>query len=398
MTDQNERTSLYLFLDLLATWRGLIVGFTLGATVIAVLVAFLLPQWFEAKALLLPSKIDTMPVGKFTQLTQIASLTSGLELPALVTPADIYVRILKSRTISDKMINRFNLQQRYDVKTRQETYEALAAHATFLVTDEGLISIAVEDKQPDTAAAIANAFIEELNTLARELVTSKAREKRQFIESRIADVRRQLDSARKALEQFQVTSKAIDFDEQTKLAIDLAVDLKTELARLEIDIQLSEQFMGVENSELRDKRQRRSLIKQRLAQLEAGTKDSSYFSLPLASIPGLRGQYQYLIGVVKVNEGLHEVLQEQYEQARIQEQESSPNVSVVDPAIAPELKSRPLRSYIIGFSAIGALLLSIGLAAILQGMSQLKERSAGDYERVSRFMQAFFGWMPGVRK
>lgn len=396
MHGKQEQHSLFLFLELLTLRRGMIVGITLTATLLALVTALLLPAWYEARALLLPSKIDTMPVGKYNQLSQIASLTSGLELPALVTPADIYVRILKSRTISDRIIDSFSLQQRYTAKTREETYEALADHARFLVTDEGLISIAVEDREPVVAAQIANAYVDELNTLARELVTSKTREKREFIELRLREVRRQLDSARSALELFQVSRKAIDFDEQTKLAIDLAVGLKTELAKLEIDIQLTEQFLGADNQELLDKRKRRNLIRQRLAQLEAGSSDSSFFSLPLAAIPGLRGQYEYLIGVVRVNEGLHEVLQEQLEQAKIQEQESAPNVSIVDPAVVPELRKRPVRSAIVAFTAIGSLLLAIGLAAIMQGLRRLEEESGDDFRRVSRFIQAFFGWIPGV--
>src|SRR5690606_37518589 len=145
---------------------------TLAATV----VSFLLPSWYAAEVVLLPPKDIKMATGTFSAVEEIASMTEGLTLPMMVTPSDLYARILKSRRISEAIIERFNLREKYGTGNRTETYLALMSHVPFRVTDEGLLSVVVEDRNPDTAALIANAYIDELDSLNNDIVGQRARQ------------------------------------------------------------------------------------------------------------------------------------------------------------------------------------------------------------------------------
>lgn len=397
MTGQSSG-NLWIFLEMLAKRRGMIIGITLIATLIAAGISMVLPKWYQSEALLLPPKDVSTTMESLSRLEEVVSVTGGLNLPVMVTPSDVYARILKSRTIADRVIDQFDLQRRYETATRVETYEALLSHARFTVTEEGLLNISVEDREPQVAADMANAFVSEVNRVNQEIVVGRARKNREFIESRLHQVRAELDSSRSALESFQKKYRAVDFDEQTRLAIEQASNLKVSLAQVELDLQLAEQSLGKDHPDLLQRKQRRSIINQQLEDLEKGGQDSSYFSLPVASIPSLRGQYEMLYSRVRVSEGLYTTLLEQLEQAKIQESNETPTISVLDPARLPELRSRPKRTLIVGGTLLFSLLFSIMLAAIFEYLDRLRENKPLDYEKAMFVAGAFFGWIPGVRR
>ena len=390
--------NLFRLLEVLAIRRGLVIGLIVFGTLLSVVIALVLPQWFRGEALILPPKEQTIKAAGLAELAEVTSVTGGLNLPVLVTPSDLYARMLKSHAISDPIIKRFNLQERYRARNLTETYVALMDRARFRVTDEGLLSISIEDRDPQAAADLTNAFVDELTTLNQKISTFRAVQNRQFIDERLARVQTQLDSSRRALEEFQRTNRAVDFDEQTRLAIAQATDMKVALAKVDLEVKVLERVAGQDNPELAEKKSRRQILERQLTDLEQGGRDNSYFSLPVSRIPALKGRYELLYSNVKVNEALYETLLGLSEQAKVQEGSQSTTFSVLDRAAVPELRSRPQRTIIVlagfGFSVLIAFL----LAAALEYMRRLEQTSADDYHRAMRFVSAFLGWLPGVKK
>ena len=398
MTDRNSSSNLWLFFELLARRRNFIVSFVVILTIIATVTVFLLPKWYQSTALMLPPKEMTAPVAGLAALSEVVSVTKGLDLPVLVTPSDVYARMLRSRTITGKVIDSFNLQLRYKTDNAEDTYEALMDHAKFNVTDEGLLQVVVEDKDPEIAADMANAFVDELDKVNRHIVSERARENREFIEDRLATVKAELEKSRSDLEAFQEKNKTVDFDQQIHLAVEQAIDLKTSLAKLDIDIMVKEKTLGPDNAELIDLKRRREMYQKQLEQLERKNPDNSYFSLPISDIPGLRGQYEVLYSRVKVGEGLYKVLLEQLENAKIAENEKSSTISVLDRATPADVKSRPRRTLIVGTTFGFSIFFALLFAAIFDYVDRLRAESPENYRRIMMFVDAFFGWIPGVRK
>lgn len=394
---ESESNNLWLFLEVLARRRTLIFTLVLIATLAAVVISFILPQWYEANALLLPPKDSSLPIGGLSQLAEIASVVEGLNLPVMVTPSDVYARMLSSRTVASAIVDSFDLKTRYKTETLTDTYLALAQHSRFGVTEEGLLSLAVEDRDPQIAADIANGFVAELDRLNRDISSGRARRNREFVEDRVSQVETQLDSARHEFERFQMANKAVDFDEQTRLAVEQAIVLKVSLSTIEIDIRMKEQLMGADNPELIEKRRQRDVIKQELNNLERGTGDSSFFSLPISAVPGLRGRYEVLYSRVSVNERLYAILLEQLEQAKLTENEDLPTVSVLDYATPPEIRSRPQRSLIVIATFLISFIVAVFLAATLEYFRRLRERNPDDYQRAMFVVRSFLGWLPGLK-
>jgi len=115
-------------------------------------------------------------------------------------------------------------------------------------------------------------------------------------------------------------------------------------------------------------------------------------------IPNLRGRYENLYTRVRVNERLYNILLEQNEQARIAEQESTPTISVLDSARVAEIRSRPQRTRIVLGSFVVSLLMSVLIAAMVDYAARMQQNQPQDYDRLNRFVRAYFGWLPGVGK
>jgi len=393
-----QTTNLWMLLEVLAKRRSLIIWFTVVITVIAVAISLVLPKYYRAEALLLPPKDTSLPVAGLAQITEVVSVTKGLNLPVMVTTSDIYARILGSRRVAGNLIERFDLQARYDMESYDETYERLLNLSSFEVTAEGLLRVTCEDTDPVTAAMMVNSFVDELDRLNREIATSRATENRDFIAHRLEQIGQELDSSRAAFEQFQIRNRAVDFDQQTKLAIEQAVQLKVQLADTDINIAIMSGKLSPDNAELQELRRKRAIIAGELSSLEGNNRDSSFFSLPIASIPTLRGEYEELYSRVSVNESLHQTLLSQLEQAKIQENEELPTITVLDWATPPELRNRPKRSIIVLGAFFVSLIVAILAAALLEYLARLRVSRQDDYQRATLFINAFFGWLPGVRK
>lgn len=397
MTAQTNN-NFFVLLEVMARRSRFIMMFVLSTTLIAIIVSLVLPKWYKATALLLPPKEITVPVGNLSNYAEAVSVTRGLDLPIMVTPSDVYARILKSRTIAEPVIEKFRLYQRYETTTFDETYEELLDNTDFRVTAEGLLSVSAEDKDPKVAADMANAFVEELDRVNRDIASQRAKHNLDFVEDRLIEVRGDLDSARSKFENFQTENKAVDFDQQTRLVTERAVQLKVKQAEIDLELELAKQELASNNPRVIELERKRKIVSGQLVSLETENPDNSYFSVPISKIPTLRGQYEMLYSQVQVNERLYEILLEQREQAKIQLSENSPTISVLDPARAPSLRSRPQRTLIVVATFGFALVISVLVASAAEYLRRLKENNPDEYRPVEMFIRSFFGWLPGIKK
>jgi tyrosine-protein kinase Etk/Wzc len=394
---EETRFNLWRLLEIIALRIKFIIVFVVLLTLLSVVISFLLPRWYQATALLMPPRESGSNAGILSD-EDVYSLTSGIRLPIMATPSDIYARILESRQLAERVIKAENLLKYYGIDSLDAAVKKVDGRANFRVTHEGLLEVSYIDKSPDMAAKIANSFADELDKMTRELISTRARVTREFIAGRLAEVERDLDSARTAMKDFQDKHKAIDLDKQTQLAIQSAVDLKVDLANSEIELNVKEQTLSSTHPEVVGLRRKIAEIKKQIRALEFGGSDSTYLNLPISEVPALKVQYAQIAGRVKVAESLYEILSEQYEQAKIAEKAVTPNISVLDHAYPPDVAIRPQKRKIVIFTFLLSLIFAIFLVLILNYLDNLKKNAPEDYARFRLFYVTLFGWLPGVKK
>ncbi|MGH7681165.1 MAG: GumC family protein [Candidatus Eiseniibacteriota bacterium] len=295
-------------------------------TALAIGLSFLLPKWYTARTVLLPPSEDE----SVSFLSQVLPRgLGGLKMPGAPTMADAFVAVLKSRSLADRIVERFHLVERYKCGDAEMAVKALAEHVAFRVGDEGTIAILVEDKDPKTAADMANAFVQELDRFNMETRTSSAKRTRVFVEDRLNVTKQDLAAAEDRLREYQQSRNLPAISPTDKGDADVGARLMAEKIALEVRLQVLQQSLAEDSEEVRRVRQELAAIERQVG------------GLPKAGIEIMR-----LWRDVKVEEQVYELLTAQLEEARIRETRDTPTVEVLDPAKVPLHKSRPKRSLI----------------------------------------------------
>jgi len=389
-----QNDTLWLFLETLGRRKRFVFSFIIVSTLLATGVSLLLKEEYDASALLLPPKEERMPV---VNLADSRGGLSGIDLSSMSSSADVLVKILASRTIAYRIIDRFGLIQRYGKDNYIDAHRALLNQSKIVTTSEGLIFIGVTDYDAQMAADITNAYVEELYLISEDIVSSGARGKMDFFSERLKKVNEDLAEARKKLETFQSQNRAVDLEEQSKMVMEQAIELRVALSKVEIDLRVKELSNDDSSPELIKLRNRRTIVKEELNKLEYGSSDSSYFAIPISTISTLKSQYEVFYSRVRVAEALSKLLLQQLEQARIQESGSFPEFSVIQNAMKPERSFRPNRPLIVLVTFLLSIIAALFLAVLKDYLEKMETASPENYARVVFFVKSYLGWMPGIK-
>jgi uncharacterized protein involved in exopolysaccharide biosynthesis len=347
------------------------------AFVLSAAVAFLIPKSYESVARLMPPEQPSSGAAMLAALAghSLGGLASFGNLAGMLggrTSSALFIDLLHSRTISDHLIDRFNLQHVYRKRYRIDTVKYLARHTT-IVDDKksGVITITFTDTDPSRAKAITQAYLDELNSIVTHANTSSARREREFIERRLVSVQAELQSAEKALGQFSSTNATLDIKEQTHAMVDAAAKLQAEMIVGQSELDSLQQIYGEGNVRVRAARARIGVLKTELGKM-SGTGESSELYPSIRQLPRLAVPWADLYRRVRIQETVFELLSQQYEMSRIEEAKDTPVVAVIDPPLVPEKKSFPPRVIMIlllTMLAVGATSFYIVLNSMWESLS-----------------------------
>jgi uncharacterized protein involved in exopolysaccharide biosynthesis len=367
----SERT--YLAARLLWEQRRFVAVVVVRGTVAFLLLAFLLPSRYESKTELMPPDSSSSAMGTLAALTVGAGASGGMlgsaaDLLGVHTSGALFISILSSHTVEDRLIDRFDLRRVYWVKTYTAAREELETRSA--ISEEkksGVLTIVVRDHDPRRAAAMAQAYVEELNRMLADLNTSAAHRERVFLEERLGVVKQELDRAAKDFSEFSSQNAAIDIKEQGRAMVAAAATLQGQVIALQSEQRGLEQIYTPNNVRVRAVRARLSELEQQLQKLggsastpaiDPANGEPAYPSLRQLPVLGLT--YADLYRRLTINESVFEALTKEYELARVEEAKAIPSVKVIDPGLAPEKRSGPPRLSI----TLGGALLSFCAAGV----------------------------------
>src|SRR5215469_13425343 len=359
------------YLRLLLLHRRLLVGITFFGFLAGTLLAFVIPVRFESTAHLMPPD-NSQSGGLAMAAAALSGSAGGLggiasEVLGVKNTSDVFVGILSSRTAQDKLIQQFDLKELYGVSRMEDARRSLSEHTGISVDRKNqIITISITDHDPKRAAALGQAYIEELNHLVAELSTSSARRERIFLEERLAAVSKDLESAEKEFSQFSSKNSTIDIKEQGKAMVEAAATLQGQLIAAESELQGLRQIYTDNNVRVRSVRARIGELKHQLERIGGKGEDTSKPSTQQDSVypsirklPLLGVAYADLYRRTRVQEAVFEALTKEYELAKVQEAKEIPTLKVLDPPNVPERKSFPPRTVIVGLGTAFGLAMAI---------------------------------------
>lgn len=369
--------------------KKLIFGICALTFVLACGVTLLMPNVYTATARIMPPQQEK--IGLSAMLSGMSDLAALAGLSLGSSSSGLYVGMLQSRTVADAVIERLDLMRVYEWETRAAAYKALKGQVRFAIgKGDGIIAISADEKDPELAAALANAYVEELKSLNLQLSLGSVGLQKDFLEDRIKVVRGDLAKAEDALKEFQTTHKAIRIDVQATAIIEAIARLKGELASREVELGVLRSYQTEQNPQVKAVRESIAQIREQIQQLEQspdGKKASGDIFIATSEVPEIGVQYARLLRDFKVQETLFELLTKQFEIAKIEVAKNISPIQVLDPAAVPDMKSKPRRSLIVLLLTFSAGFLSVIGILLAEYGSRLGDDDRRRWEAIKQAMR-----------
>ena len=301
------------------------------AGAIAMGASFLMTPVFTARTTFLaPQQQQGSAMAALNQLGALASLAGGAS--GLKSPADQYVALMLSVTVSDRIIDQFGLMKVYNADLRFVARQSLANRVRIAAgKKDGLIGVEVDDTDPKRAAAIANQYVAELRKLTGELALTESQQRRMFFETQLQRTRDRLTDAQRVLQATGFNPGALKAE--PRAAAESYARLRAEVAAGEVRLQTLRQMMADDTLEVRQQLGQLSALRGQLAKAES-------LSQPAPDENDFIGKFREY----KYQETMFELLTKQFDLARLDESREAALVQVVDVAEVPEWKSKPKRA------------------------------------------------------
>jgi len=294
-----------------------------------------------------------------------SNLAAGLanDMFGLKSSGALYVKVLQSRSVEDKLIQDFNLRTRYswfggmyweDARAKLESRTKISEDKK-----SGLISVLVKDRDPALAKDMANAYVQQLDRVVVQVATSAARREREFLEQRLQEEKKILADSEQRFSSFASSSMALDVPEQTRVMLEASAKLQGELIVARSELKGLEQTYTAENPRVKTVRARIDELDRELKRIngQSVTPDSASPYPSVKQLPKVGLAWAELFRDRKIHETVFEMLTQQYETARVQEAREIPTVKVLDPAQQPE-KVHPRPILVIGIGALVSVILA----------------------------------------
>lgn len=375
--DSDTELSVLELLNALAVRKTLILGFPFVVAVIVAGISLVLPVFFTASVRILPPQ-----QGQSSSAAIVAQLVGGVAGAlggGLKSQSDVYIAMLRSRTLADSVVKRFDLPKSYGIESHSAARGELEKRTNVTAGRDGLITVEVDDTDPARAAEIANAYVEELHKLTNVLAVTESSKRRLFFERQLIQAKDNLAKAESTARMNLEQGGVVKVDDQGRAMVSTTTRLRASISQQEVQIEAMRAYASDSNPELKLAQSELQAMRNELARIETGS-GKARTSKPDGDkgMDGLR-----LLRDVRYYETLYELLARQYELAKIEESREASVIQVLDQAVVPERKSKPRRAVMVVTWAFIALV----LAMIWSIMAYLLEKSERDPRQAGRLAE-----------
>jgi len=336
--EDDEISLLDLALVVAENLRLLILG-PLAVGLAALGISFAIEPTFTAKVVMLPPQQQQSAAA--SALQSLGALGGLAGAAGIKSPADQYVALMQTTTVEDRLIERFKLMDVYEARFKADARKALEQNTRISAgKKDGLLTIEFDDKSPQRAAEVANAYVEELRRLTSALAITEAQQRRAFFEKQLAQTKDKLAAAQRALQAAGINEGAIRAE--PKAAAEAYARLQAEITASEVRLQTMRGYLAETAPEFQQAQNQLTALRGQLARREA------------VNTSGAQGDYVDRFREFKYQETLFELFARQYEVARIDESREGAVIQVVDTATPPERKSKPKKALIAVVATLAA--------------------------------------------
>jgi capsule polysaccharide export protein KpsE/RkpR len=272
--------------------------------------------------------------------------------------------------VSDAVIDKFALQDRYRKKYREAAREALWKHCEVKVLPKpGLVQLSCEDRDPAFVQEMLGYFAEFGNQVFRRVSVSSASEEARTLEKRVGELRKAADEAAARIRAFQEEHQIVDLESQARGVVSAVAALNAQRLGKQMELEYARSFSARDEAGTRQLESQLSIVDDALRDLErspeippaqrasgSGGKVRPPGLFPAAlAVPRLRAEYEKLYRDRKVAEATLVFALDRLEGAKASEARDASTFMILDPPARPTRPARP--------PPVIPVLLGLGLAA-----------------------------------
>lgn len=342
LAEDGETSVLVVLSDISRRWP-VVLGGVLIAGAASYGGALLVTPVFTARTVILPPQQQNSLPNALGSLGALAGIAGGIA--GVKSPAEQYIALLSSVTVSDRIIDQYQLTDVYAETYRSDVRKQLLKNVTFAAgKKDSLITIDVDDIDPVRAAKMANSYVEQLKLISNTLALTEAQQRRQFFQDK-------LEAAQAGLTKAQIGLQGSGFNPgalkaEPKAAAEAYSRLRAEAVAAETRLQALRVTFADQSPEVRSQMTILASVRSELARIETPQP-------PLEDVDYISRYREY-----KYQETLFELFSRQYELARVDEGREGGLIQVIDPAQVPDKPAKPKKLVVAIFGALLGLLVS----------------------------------------
>lgn len=349
-----EITLMQLFL-ILGESKWVILRSTALAVLLAAAYLFLAPKYYVSSTLVMPPQQQQSAAlsGALSQLGMIAGITGGMS--GIKTPDELYLVLLKSRTLQDKIISKLDLKNRYSKKLNYEARDKLSESVS-ITSDKkaGLIKIVSEDVDPVFAAKLANLHVTELRDMLSLLAITEAQQRRMFFEAQVQKAESSLKRAEHIFKDMQGKKGLSVTEVLAEASVKAGVEIRRQIAEREVQLAALRQFATTENPDSKRVAAELLALRAQLRQVEVGGS-----GLGVVARDDQHADVVAAYREMKIRGAALEALQRQLEISRVEEAKDAPLLQQIDVAVPSEYPQKPKKKVVIIFSVVAGILFGV---------------------------------------
>lgn len=396
---ENTKETSFSFLDFvikLLKKRFLIISVTFIGAAIATVYAFTaVPLFMTLSSIKIPAQ-QGMNVGSLLKSSGAAASLGALSdfaMPSASNDLDYLVAILKSRTVIDSMLVKFDIGNELKIYNKEDLREEFKDYLVILPDfQSNLLYIGIYNKSPQKAALMTNYYVLLLNKIYTEMNSQAAKNNRVNLESRYNEISAKLKSYEDSLKNFQQKYGVYSFETQTEQGIKLAAELKSKIALKEIEIEIQSKVAGKDAPNISLLNSELDGLRRNYNTLSKGDGNGNQILLPFEKTPELGLNYYRIYRDVTIQNELAKVILPLMEQARFQEQRETPNIVVLDKGIVPEKKTKPQRKTIFIAGIVGGFSLGLLLALLSINLESVSKNKPEEYKKLLKIKSLMKLW------
>ena len=369
----SDKVNLLDFLAFLLRWRRFILLFVGLIVLFTLIISLIMPARYVAKATIFPSQEQQLDISSFIS-SKLAGLpgVAGFAAQMGSLPGEIYLTILRSRSMSEVVIDTFHLREVWKMEKApvEEVMRVLLGYAKFQYDlRDATLTVEVTSRDPKMAAAMANFYVRELDWRNQELKSQKATHDKIFIGERLEDARHRIDELEDSLRSFQERTGILNIEEQVKATIKTAAELEALRLTTELELTQAREMLESDNPFIEELERKLEGIRAQMRELVDRHQKSAEDKLipTLKDAPSYGITYLKLLRDITVQELLYQFLVQQYEQARIAEVRHTPTMQAIDWAVPSTKRSWPRRGIMAIVAGAAAFVFAAASALVIEG-------------------------------